>query len=296
MATHLWREAVAQVTRNYPFYSGAGLLANHSLLKLLVPDAAELAWAKTAGGELLVPLNDHVGRAIYYFGDLDPKVSWVVQQLVKPGDCVLDVGANFGILTLLMSKLVGSHGTVHSFEPNPLVCKALTATLAHNRATNVQLHHFALGAEDGELQLHVPEGNFGRGSLLSNNGHGFQSRTVSVRKLDDLASEQGLSKIALMKVDVEGFELQVLKGGQHVLEAIRPSAILFEANDLPSRGQVMELLHRAGYGFMMIPRCVLQMRIDVVDLDRMETITGHDLIAAPKGDAFERIRVLLRAR
>ena len=212
MATHLWREAVAQVTRNYPFYSGAGLLANHPLLKLLVPDSPELAWAKTAGGELQVLLDDHVGRAIYYFGDLDPKVSWVVQQLVKPGDCVLDVGANFGILTLLMSKLVGAQGKVHSFEPNPLLCKALSATLAHNGAANVQLHHFALGAEDGELQLHVPKGNFGRGSLVSNSEHGFESRTVPVKRLDDFAFDQGVSKIALMKIDVEGFRTPCAHG------------------------------------------------------------------------------------
>jgi FkbM family methyltransferase len=295
MAMHLWREAVAQLTRNYPFYSGAGLLANHPLVKLFVPDSPEQAWAKTAGGELRVLLDDHVGRAIYYFGDLDPKVSWVVQQLVKPGDCVLDVGANFGILTLLMSKLVGSQGRVHSFEPNPLLCKTLSATLAHNGIENVQLHHFALGAEDGELPLNVPKGNFGRGSLASNSEHGLESRTVSIRRLDDLVSHQGVSRIALMKIDVEGFELQVLMGSQHVLEAIRPSAIVFEANDTAARDQVMELLHRLGYEFMMIPRCICRMRIDVVDLDRMEKITGHDLIAAPKGEAFERLRVLLRA-
>ena len=84
-------------------------------------------------------------------------------------------------------------------------------------------------------------------------------------------------------------------GSRHVLEAIRPSAILFEANDLAARDQVMELLHRSGYEFMMIPRCMLRMRIDVVHIEHMEKITGHDLIAAPKGEAFERLRVLLQA-
>src|SRR6516165_8855242 len=101
-----WRHRfVSTITRLYPFYTGCGMLANSELLKVIAPPSPDLVWAQSMAGEIKVSLDDHVGRALYFFGDLDPKISWVIKRILRPGDLAFDIGANFGILTLLMSKL-----------------------------------------------------------------------------------------------------------------------------------------------------------------------------------------------
>jgi FkbM family methyltransferase len=203
---------MASVTRKYPFYTGCGRLANHRLMKILAPASPDLVWAKLARGNLRVPLDGHVGRAVYFFGDLDPKLIWILKRLLRPGDYVLDVGANFGLLTLLMSKLVGPEGTVDAFEPNPILCHILEKMLAHNSAANVRLHPIALGCSDGEMALHVPKGNFGAGSLVRKTDQAAHVHVVPIKKLDEVILPRGISKIALIKLDVEGFELEVFRG------------------------------------------------------------------------------------
>src|SRR5262245_47592751 len=96
-----WYQAVvASMTRWYPFFSGCGTLANHPLMKALMPPSSEMVWTRVYGGQVQVPLDDYVGRAAFLFGDLDPKITWVLRRLLKPGDFALDIGANFGVLTL----------------------------------------------------------------------------------------------------------------------------------------------------------------------------------------------------
>ena len=100
-------EAIAKVTRLYPFLSGCGSLANHRLIDRLAGKPKREAWAEVEGGRLLVSLDDYVGRSAFYVGDLDRKVSAVVDRFVRPGDTVLDIGANIGLVSLRVAKRVG---------------------------------------------------------------------------------------------------------------------------------------------------------------------------------------------
>src|SRR5947209_12853453 len=85
----------------YPFLSGCGTAANSRAVRLAAGTGGGEAWARLRGGpELLVPLDDYVGRAAYYVGDLDGKVSEVIRRVVRPGDTALDVGANLGVVAL----------------------------------------------------------------------------------------------------------------------------------------------------------------------------------------------------
>jgi FkbM family methyltransferase len=267
---------------------------------LAPPPSEHFVWAKSPGGDLRVSLDDYVGRAVFFFGDLDPKITWIIERLVRPGDWVLDVGANIGLLTLWMSKLVGPHGRVHAFEPNPVLCRFLENTFTHNQVLNVKLHSIGLGASEGQMDLHVPRGNFGGASLVRRTGDAAEVYTVPVRKLDDVLLQEPVSRIALIKLDVEGFELEVLRGARQVVQKLRPEAILFEANEKASHqgliiSPVMEFLHDCDYEFLMIPRCLAWMRTRVLDLNRPGEIRGHDLVAAPRGEAFARMRRQLRA-
>src|SRR5262249_29986283 len=155
--------------------------ANSKFVATLAGTSDENVWCPTSGGEVLAPLGDYIGRAAYYCGDLDPKISWVCKKLVKPGDTVCDIGANIGIVTLLLSRLVGDTGKVFAFEPNPPSYEALAAAVARNRMNNVFPQFIALGSQNEERDLAIPSDNAGAASLRETAVHSAGKTTrVSV--------------------------------------------------------------------------------------------------------------------
>jgi FkbM family methyltransferase len=209
----------------------------------------------------------------------------------------VDIGANFGVLTLLMSKMVGPQGIVHAFEPNPTLVNILKTTFAGDRANNVTLHPMALGSSTAEMELHVPSGNFGAASLVRRGDRTSQVVVVPVRKLDDIMLQERIPKLTFVKIDVEGFELDVLMGAEGLLRKFRP-VVLFEANEWTPHDQVNSVVsYLRGYNYqcIMIPRCFVRMKTQVIDLVHPDNARGHDIVAAPQGDAFNAIRGLLNA-
>lgn len=250
-----WERAVGGALRLWPFLSGLGKLASSAPARRLVPPSPRVVWAPVRAARCAAPLDDLVGRAIALAGDLDPKVTWAVDRLAAPGDTVLDVGANLGLVSLLAAQRVGPKGRVLAFEPSPVVLPHLRATLAANPALPIRLHEVALGEEPGTLALRVPEGNAGGGSLVAHPD--LAGHAVPVRPLADVLSEEGVADVALMKLDVEGYEAPVLRG---LLRpgAPRPRAVLFEENGATA-SPVAALLRAEGYRLWGLPRALLRL-------------------------------------
>jgi FkbM family methyltransferase len=207
---------VSLATRQYPFLSGCASFANSRPIRSLAGNAGGTAWARLdCGAQILVPMKDYVGRAAFFVGDLDRKISQVIRRIVRPGDQVLDIGANLGVVTLLVSKLVGTSGVVHAFEPNPSIAGMLTQSVERNRLANVKIHQLALGSSDATATLNFPTDNAGMGTLTQS-ALGSQV-VVPVRTLDSIAANTTLDRVRLLKIDVEGFELPVLLGAARVL-------------------------------------------------------------------------------
>lgn len=291
--TPTFRQVLASlVTRRYPLYSGCGRIANHPWLEKIAGASNEKVWARVTGGEILAPMDDHVGRASFYCGDLDPKVTWVCRKIIQRGDTVLDIGANIGVTTVAMASMVGARGKVHSFEPNPQLQLMLRQVIEHNRFVNVTLHSMALGPADSEMELRVPRSNLGMGSLVRHGNPDDAIYTVLVRRLSDIVARERIKAIRMIKIDVEGFEADVFNGAQEVLREIQPEAILFELNqehgdfgDQP----VVRLLHEAGYDFLGIPQCKVRMRLNKMDLRQPLPRGGNDYLAVLRGDVAEDI-------
>lgn len=295
----LRQSLVSRLTRLYPLYSGCGSFANKPLIHRLAGESAERVWSKVPGGEVLAPLDDYVGRAAFYVGDLDRKITWVCGRIARPGDTVLDIGANIGLVSLWLSRLVGEQGQVHAFEPNPALQALLGQMFAHNGLRNVHLHRVALGAQDGALELRIPKVNAGAASFVRNRDVSDCEVVVApIRTLSGIVEEQGIRHIRLIKIDVEGFEAEVFKGGLDVLQRIQPEAILFELNDTISGAlaeqPVIKILSECGYRFFSIPRSLLKMRLEPFEPD-VTPLVGHDFLAVPKGEAYDRIGRLVNA-
>lgn len=156
-----------------------------------------------------------------------------VQRFLRPGMTVLDLGAHHGLYTLLASKLVGREGQVIAFEPSPRERKRLTAHIKLNGADNVRVEACALGAESGEADLFLADGgNDWCNSLRRPAESAGQTVRVQVRRLDDVVSQLGLSRLDFLKLDVEGAELDALRGATRILGGVARPVVLAEVYDI----------------------------------------------------------------
>ena len=159
-----------------------------------------------------------------------------VQRFLKPGMTVLDIGAHHGFYTILASKRIGLHGNVFAFEPSPREQRALRLHVRLNRCKNVRIEGLALGNERKEALLYVAEGpRTGFNSLNPPNSETETSRIrVKVTRLDDWMAAQKIERVDFIKLDVEGAELEVLRGAQNLLDCRPGPVILCELEDIRS--------------------------------------------------------------
>ena len=174
------------------------------------------------------------------------------ESKIKPGDLVLDVGAHIGSFTLKAAKEVGPEGRVVSFEPSSENFKLLTLNVNSNNYSNVKLFNAAVGSAPGTAKLHLGNRK-GTNSLLSDAGvQQVGIEEVPIRTLDSVADELKLTKVSFVKIDVEGFELEVLKGAKSILASSHPS-IAMETHDFgPSEEEITNFLGNFGYGVKTI--------------------------------------------
>jgi FkbM family methyltransferase len=197
------------------------------------------------GGMLRCDRSDSTQRTMA-LGLFEPAETRLVSDLLKPGDTFIDVGAHIGWFTTIAARRVGADGAVIACEPFPANAAALRRNLALNNATNVRLVEMALGSQPGELSL-APGTDSGSITALDY-GQG-QRTTAKMTTLDEVATE--MPAITLLKMDVEGWEPQVLRGGSATLRRTRN--VLFEVNKPAlrtagsSEDELYSLLREAGF-------------------------------------------------
>jgi len=204
------------------------------------------------GLQITINPRETIGRAIWTHGVYDLVVTELIWRLVDRGEVTVDVGANIGYVTGLLGMRVGKTGRVYSFEPHPAIARQLRSNLGnwirHPGFGEVVVHEVALSNQNATAILEIPEdfsSNEGTARLKcapsSSNGH---SITVQTRRLEDLFDQPG--EIGLLKVDVEGHELEVFEGMGGLLRERRVRDILFEEH-APFPAETHNLLRRMGY-------------------------------------------------
>jgi FkbM family methyltransferase len=225
-------------------------LARGKYLPLRILGALSPQWAKVRGMWLLLHPQDGLQKQILLDGAYEPDVVDILHKYLRPGATFVDVGANIGYFTLIAAQTVGPQGTVHSFEPGPETAERCRQNVARNGlADNVQLHQIALSNQLAQLAFYISSdsGN----SSLSGEGLDVKERvTVQTRSGDDVLSD--LTRLDLLKMDVEGAELKALYGLRGTLERFRPPVILEVFDELlthqgASAREVRSYMSELGY-------------------------------------------------
>lgn len=210
--------------------------------------------AATERFDLLVPVNEDVGRQIYVCGEYETQDALVFVKAVKPGDVCVDVGANVGYYSMLLTRLA-SAGAVHAFEPIPLNYHLLRASQEINGVHNLFVNRAALSDSKGTICFDVADDRAYSSIRLGNKRSAGNSIEVAARTLDDYILEKAIQRIDVIKVDIEGGEMGFLRGAEKLLmdRSARPYLIMLELYDPflenfdTSVDEVMGYLERIGY-------------------------------------------------
>jgi FkbM family methyltransferase len=191
-------------------------------------------------------LADRTQRTMY-LGLFEPRETRLLGRLLDRGDTFIDVGAHIGWFTTMAARRVGEAGRVVACEPYPSNAAMLKGNLALNDCKNVRVVEAALGSRPGTISLARAGGDSGGATALD---WAWDGRVeVPMTTLDEIAGD--LRAVALIKVDVEGWEAHVLRGAsktlsqtEHVLIEINPAA-LRKAGSSPE--EIFDLLRRSGF-------------------------------------------------
>lgn len=161
-------------------------------------------------------LDRWLAAQAWRFGWLEAAELRLVRRTVGPGMIAVDVGANIGLYTLALARLVGPTGRVHAVEPAPANLRALRRAVEDAGAANVVVHAAAAGAEAGNVALHLAPGNQGDHRIFPGADARETVRVPSI-VLDDLLGAE--PRVDFVKIDVQGAELPVLVGMRRTLAA-----------------------------------------------------------------------------
>ncbi|MCP4309771.1 MAG: FkbM family methyltransferase [Bacteroidetes bacterium] len=177
------------------------------------------------------PVKDKgVERSIYYTGTYEKGALATMKQLLRPGDCFVDVGANIGLMSIFASTVVGPEGKVLAFEPNPETATILEENIRLNHISNIESFRYAMGKNPGMALIYDRwDSNRGSASLIKP-GEEAESHEIEVTTLSDFFRKETDKLPSLIKLDIEGFELEALEGALDLLNSRNPPMLMVECS------------------------------------------------------------------
>lgn len=179
------------------------------------------------------------------------------KKIVRDGNIVFDIGANIGLHSIILSKIIGKNGKLYSFEPVPNTFDLLNETLGLNRAYNTEAKNIAFLDKIGNLSMNVFDINNSSLNSFGNPVFGkvkaIDKVKVEVDTIDNFCEKNKISKIDFMKVDVEGYEKSVFAGAKKMLGNGLVKSLSFEISKIPLEGsgtkpkEIFDILSSYGY-------------------------------------------------
>jgi FkbM family methyltransferase len=194
-------------------------------------------------------------RSLFITGRYEPNEFCVLDRVLKPGMVFVDVGANVGLYSLFAGKKVGPQGTVLAVEASSREYQQLQRNVQLNALTNIRVVNVAVTDSAGEAELMVAPAEHGGHNTLGGFAYGTpveRKERVRTARLDDIIREEGLARVDVIKMDIEGAEFTALRGAEQTLRQFHP-LLLLEVSDRSlqhqnaSSGQLLDFVMGLGY-------------------------------------------------
>jgi FkbM family methyltransferase len=208
--------------------------------------------------KIKLDLDEWIQQQIYFLGYFDPTGIRFIRNQLYEGEIFIDIGANVGAYSLIASRLVGKSGKVIAFEPASKSFLRLLKNISLNGITNIITERLAVIDRSTQTDLYISGSqNLGMSSIYHHDCETGITEKVEAISLDDYVEKKGISKISLIKIDIEGAEFLALKGMKKVLINMRPKVLVeIKKETLANAGfsekDVLELFEKAGYSRLII--------------------------------------------
>jgi FkbM family methyltransferase len=260
------KDRVANSAAKYVTVRNVGLYFGRPAMQT----AAEMLWRRRRTGDLAMVVADHFATS---------------------GATVIDAGASWGLFTYHLARRVGKSGQVYSFEPHPR--NAVMLRKLASARPNVHFSPVALSDQPGRAELQVPKQQNRLVTAQSSLAHGFDGQGVDIEKIEvptvRLDDEIGQAvQVDFVKIDVEGHEMSVLRGGSEMFRRSRPSILIeIEQRHLSAPiSDVFKQIEGLGYDLFYITETALRPIADFdVERDQMSMVTRGEFhpFAMPRG-------------
>lgn len=192
-----------------------------------------IIWLHDEPLALYASADNYIEWTLLSTGNYEPEIEKLIALSLRQGDVALDIGANIGLQSLRMARYTGDTGLVLSFEPLQHLQKKFMANMLLNRFAQIKLLPYALSNynDEADFSIDFDEWNQGAFSIGQKNAGKKGRQKVQIRKGDELPEIKELTRLDLIKIDVEGFEPDVLTGLAETLAKHRPR-IIFEFDEI----------------------------------------------------------------
>lgn len=256
-------------------YPGVNFLRK-KICKSLAPKINEEVFCPTIYKTIMKvnPSNSGLEKNIYYYGEYEDGTISFLEKNLKRGDIFLDVGANIGLMSCSMSKKIGEKGKIYAIEPEIKNFNKLKENIKINNINNIHVHKIALSSNEGESILY---GDKGEASLIDYNNE-LKREKVKLTTMDIFLKNKEIPNA--IKIDVEGYELEVLKGGIETLKEHGPVLCIEVSHLHPQKGSISEmfaLLKKLNYKIFKLKKGKT-IRSKLIEITREGELPFHDNI------------------
>lgn len=219
----------------------------------MLPRQGRFRVSMPSGYDLEIGYREHIGISFAVYGNFERHEREALTGQVRAGTTAVDIGANVGLYALELSKAVGDQGSVIAIEPWPDNVRQLTQTIARNVIPNIHVLPCAVGSKPSVVEMYGGRDPAYVTSVPTNGRSTYPVvQRVTQRTLDELWVDAGKPTVSVVKIDVEGAELEVLKGARTVLTSCHPT-LLCEANSKEKLRLLTAYLTGLGYGMKQPP-------------------------------------------
>jgi len=241
----LWLYKIGRTAKHLPARLKAFIFLDKQSL-LVEEQYVPISYKGTSFKIKLNPKNGFVDSELYSNKIWEPSVTKFIYNHLKEGGVFVDVGANIGYYSLMAAAKQGRTGKVYAFEPLPSLCKQIKNSITKNNFTSIDLFEVGCGDINGSLTIHTYPENIGKSSLQCDPGNTNATLLVPIVRLDDELAQ--LEHIDVLKLDIEGYEYEALKGAQSLITRTRPIILLEVAvnrlrKETGSNEKTLNILH-----------------------------------------------------